>query len=322
MSATKNECEIVNRLSRKVEKELSDNMTLVNASLTEINEKLEDMAVIDDTTASTTTTYSSEKIEDLIDDIPTGAEIDDTTASTTTTYSSEKIEDLISDIPTGAEIDDTTASTTTTYSSEKIEDLISDIPTGAEIDDSTEALTTTWSSSKIKTEIDAGGGGGSDVIDDTNITTTTTFSSDLIVDFVMNKDSFIKNISDQFGRITPDLTQVATITLNEVLLSRGFEMLYTQQDGFSTDRSGVVTIQLVGNTTGTVYIEKSYTGYDLIPEGSTHINISDDFMFDAGDIDLTDTALLYKIKAVNGPWSTSFPYTFKLMAIPFNTYNS
>ena len=132
MSETKNECEIVNRLSRKVEKELSENMTLVKASLAEINEKIEDMAVINDTSASDSTTYSSEKIEDLI-----------------------------SDIPTGAEIDDTTASTTTTYSSEKIEDLISDIPTGAEIDDSTEALTTTWSSSKIKTEIDGGGGGGS-----------------------------------------------------------------------------------------------------------------------------------------------------------------
>ena len=91
MSETKNECEIVNRLSRKVEKELSDNMTLVNENITEINEKLEDMAVIDDTTASTTTTYSSEKIEDLISDIPTGAEIDDSTETTTTTWSSSKI---------------------------------------------------------------------------------------------------------------------------------------------------------------------------------------------------------------------------------------
>lgn len=39
MSEAKNECEIVNRLSRKVEKELSDNMTEINASLAEINEK-------------------------------------------------------------------------------------------------------------------------------------------------------------------------------------------------------------------------------------------------------------------------------------------
>lgn len=91
MSATKNECEIVNRLSRKVEKELSENMTLVNKDIAEINEKLEDVAVIDDTEASDSTTYSSEKIEDLISDIPTGAEIDDSTEALTTTWSSSKI---------------------------------------------------------------------------------------------------------------------------------------------------------------------------------------------------------------------------------------
>jgi hypothetical protein len=39
MSATKNECEIVNRLSRKVEKELSENMDKVNEDIAEVNEK-------------------------------------------------------------------------------------------------------------------------------------------------------------------------------------------------------------------------------------------------------------------------------------------
>ncbi len=91
MSETKNECEIVNRLSRKVEKELAENMDKVNEDIAEINEKLEDVALIDDTTVSTTTTYSSDKIEDLISDIPTGAEIDDSTETTTTTWSSSKI---------------------------------------------------------------------------------------------------------------------------------------------------------------------------------------------------------------------------------------
>ena len=67
MSEAKNECEIVNRLSRKVEKELSDNMTLVNEDIAEINEKLEDVAEIDDTSASTTTTWSSSKIKTEID---------------------------------------------------------------------------------------------------------------------------------------------------------------------------------------------------------------------------------------------------------------
>ena len=44
MSETKNECEIVNRLSRKVEKELAENMDKVNEDIAEINEKLEDVA--------------------------------------------------------------------------------------------------------------------------------------------------------------------------------------------------------------------------------------------------------------------------------------
>ena len=91
MSTTKNECEIVNRLSRKVEKELAENMDKVNEDIAEINEKLEDVALIDDSTASASSTYSSEKIEDLISDIPTGAEIDDSTETTTTTWSSSKI---------------------------------------------------------------------------------------------------------------------------------------------------------------------------------------------------------------------------------------
>jgi endo-alpha-1,4-polygalactosaminidase (GH114 family) len=67
MSETKNECEIVNRLSRKVEKELSENMDKVNEDITEINEKLEDVAVIDDSTETTTTTWSSSKIKEEID---------------------------------------------------------------------------------------------------------------------------------------------------------------------------------------------------------------------------------------------------------------
>jgi hypothetical protein len=91
MSQTKNECEIVNRLSRKVEKELSENMDKVNEDIAEINERLENVAEIDDTTASDSTTYSSEKIEELISDIPTGAEIDDTVTTTNKTWSSSKI---------------------------------------------------------------------------------------------------------------------------------------------------------------------------------------------------------------------------------------
>ena len=132
MSETKNECEIVNRLSRKVEKELAENMDKVNEDIAEINEKLEDVALIDDTTASTTSTYSSEKIEDLISDIPTGAEIDDSTETTTTTWSSSKIKTEIDAGGGGGSdvIDDTNVTTTTTFSSSKIVDLLFSVLSG------------------------------------------------------------------------------------------------------------------------------------------------------------------------------------------------
>ena len=74
MSTTKNECEIVNRLSRKVEKELADNMAEVNENISEvntnisqINRRLENMAEIDDSVESSTKTWSSTKIKTEID---------------------------------------------------------------------------------------------------------------------------------------------------------------------------------------------------------------------------------------------------------------
>ena len=91
MSTTKNECEIVNRLSREVEKELADNMTEINEDIAEINEKLEDVALIDDSTETTTTTWSSSKIKDEIDAGGGSDLIDDTVTSTSKTWSSSKI---------------------------------------------------------------------------------------------------------------------------------------------------------------------------------------------------------------------------------------
>ena len=77
---------------------------------------------INDTVAGPTSTYSSEKIEELISEIQPGSEIDDTTTSTTKTWSSSKIN---TEISSKASINDTTASNTTTYSSNKIESLLS-----------------------------------------------------------------------------------------------------------------------------------------------------------------------------------------------------
>lgn len=88
MSDTRNECRIVNELSETIEAELSE-------AVEELEAEIVEKATIDDTSASTTTTYSSEKIEDLIDNIPTGTEIDDSTETSTTTWSSSKIRNEI-----------------------------------------------------------------------------------------------------------------------------------------------------------------------------------------------------------------------------------
>lgn len=92
--------------------------TTANTALTTANSK----ASIDDLVSSTTTTYSSDKIDDLISGIQPGTEIDDNVTSTTKTWSSNKINTEISG---KASINDTTASNTATYSSNKIESLLS-----------------------------------------------------------------------------------------------------------------------------------------------------------------------------------------------------
>lgn len=110
MASTKNECEIVNRLSRKVEKELAENMTEVNENIAEVNEdiarinrSLENKAEIDDSTESLSKTWSSSKIKTEIDAGGGGGSdvIDDINVSTTTTFSSSKIVDLLYSVLSG-----------------------------------------------------------------------------------------------------------------------------------------------------------------------------------------------------------------------------
>lgn len=110
--------------------------TTANNALTVANSK----PTLDDTTATTTTTYSSSKIEEEISAVNTIAEnavsiasgkatINDNSASSTTTYSSNKINTEVSAVETiansKASINDTTASSSATYSSTKINTLLS-----------------------------------------------------------------------------------------------------------------------------------------------------------------------------------------------------
>lgn len=108
MSTTKNECEIVNRLSQKVEKELAENMSEVNENIAEVNEdiarinrSLENKAEIDDSVEAQTSTWSSSKISSEIDAGGGSDVIDDTNVTTTTTFSSSKIVDLLYSVLSG-----------------------------------------------------------------------------------------------------------------------------------------------------------------------------------------------------------------------------
>lgn len=75
---------------------------------------------IDDSTASATTTYSSEKVTDLVNNVTTGAEIDDLATHADKTWSSNKINEEF----LARDIDDNNVSSDTPYSSQKVVDLI------------------------------------------------------------------------------------------------------------------------------------------------------------------------------------------------------
>lgn len=79
MSNTINKCNVVNMAVEKLEKEISE-ITL---------------DVIDDSKSSLKTTYSSDKINELIGDTPGTSIIDDTKTSSTTTFSSSFFADIL-----------------------------------------------------------------------------------------------------------------------------------------------------------------------------------------------------------------------------------
>lgn len=79
--------------------------------------------IINDSTQSTTTTYSSKKIEDRLSTLQTNINnIISENSSTTSTYSSKKIDGKI-----GAIINDSVVATASTYSSKKINDSLTDL---------------------------------------------------------------------------------------------------------------------------------------------------------------------------------------------------
>ena len=102
------------------------------------------LAVLDDSTTSTTSTWSSSKIST---GIAGKASIDDNATNLTETWSSDKIATELNGKP---DIDDTAQNTTDTWSSEKINSVVQ---SAAQIADNVISTTSTWSSNKINGEI-------------------------------------------------------------------------------------------------------------------------------------------------------------------------
>lgn len=124
------------------------------------------VAVLDDTTTSTLSTWSSEKIAEEIAS-GTGADlIDDTVTSANKTWSSNKIS---AEVASKTSINDHGITHTETWSSDKIATELNGKP---DVDDTAQNYADTWSSEKINAEIDDAGR-----IDDNRISDETTWSS-------------------------------------------------------------------------------------------------------------------------------------------------
>lgn len=124
------------------------------------------VAVLDDTTTSTLSTWSSEKIAEEIE-AGTGADlIDDTVTSATKTWSSNKISAAVA---SKTSINDHGITHTETWSSDKIATELNGKP---DVDDTAQNYSDTWSSEKINSEIQAAG-----PIDDNRTSDETTWSS-------------------------------------------------------------------------------------------------------------------------------------------------
>jgi hypothetical protein len=109
-----------------IEATASTAVTTANSAVTTATEALttaNSKTSVNDNVASNTETYSSNKINQLVEEAG-GAVIDDSTTSSDSTWSSSKINTQIN---TKASINDTTASNSTTYSSNKINQLIEDV---------------------------------------------------------------------------------------------------------------------------------------------------------------------------------------------------
>jgi microcystin-dependent protein len=143
---------------------------------------------IDDSSSDISKTYSSNKINSLINNIKL---VDDSSINTETSYSSSKIESICSNIKNQiVEIDDSSNAMNKTFSAYKINSIV-----GGIIDNSTSAESKTYSSSKILELINSLNI-TSIFIDDTSSFTTKTLSSYKINSLINDLKLQIPKIND------------------------------------------------------------------------------------------------------------------------------
>lgn len=167
----------------------NNNMNKIDTAVGSQNDQIE---VIEETasTAVTTANTASTTANTALTTANSKASINDLVSSTTTTYSSDKIDDLISGIQPGTEIDDSVTSLTKTWSSSKINTQIN---TKASINDTTAGATTTYSSNKIDSLISGAGGDFPDYGNRVEVASTTTVSSsnELNITYTATEDCYI-----------------------------------------------------------------------------------------------------------------------------------
>ena len=181
---TKADTSTVNRLSSDIS-ELEETVTGLSGDLTALETQVSDIPSINDEAASATSVYSSNKVDDLVEDVDTkvSSKADQsaltalqstvgTKADTATvTELSSKVDSLEETVGTKAGINDSQASATSTYSSNKINTIVGGkadtatvtelsskvdsleetVGTKAGINDSQASATSTYSSNKINT---------------------------------------------------------------------------------------------------------------------------------------------------------------------------
>lgn len=136
-TAVKQDRTFINGNTSSLESLATTNKTNLVAAINEVASSAASATGIDDGTTAGTSTWSSQKINTEISDTRTAVEaeipvltslIDDTTPSTTTVYSSSHTDSAISTAVGGIDltdlIDDVTPSATTTYSSSKVDSQI------------------------------------------------------------------------------------------------------------------------------------------------------------------------------------------------------